>query len=267
MDRTENDNKEEMILSNGKSWYLKCRAEDIAPRVILVGDPARVKMFAGEMADAKIICQEREFTTLTGSYKGVAMSVISVGIGAPSAAIVLEELWELGIKVVVRAGTALTLNGNVGDFILANSAIRAEGTSPTYLPVEYPAVADFDLLRAYHQTLKDAGAPFAVGMLVTSDGFYTELFEHRVPGRAPLQRAATRLQEFSAAGVLGADMETSAIYIVGHYLGLKTLSLLVSTVDGKTNTLLDKSIRQEKEITLVRLVLQGMYLYTTHSGA
>jgi len=254
-------------LNNGKSWYLKCRAEDVAPSAILVGDPARVKMFADAMTDAEIICQEREFTTLTGTYKGVPVSVISVGIGAPSAAIVLEELWELGVKAVVRAGTALAINVRAGDFILANSAIRSEGTSPTYLPIEYPAVADFDLLCAYRRALKDAQAPFAVGMLATSDGFYTEIFQHTVSGKPPLQRPETRLDEFRSFGVLGADMETAAVYVAGHYLGLKTLSLLVTTVDADTSKMLESSLRRQKEIELVQLVLQGLHLYVTHAAS
>lgn len=258
---------EDNVLNTGRSWYLKCRTDDVAPLVILVGDPARVNLFADEMTNAEIICQEREFTTLTGDYQGVRLSVISIGIGAPSAAIVLEELWELGVRVVVRAGTALALNVNVGDFILVNSSIRSEGTSPTYFPIEYPAVADIDLLCAYREALEDANAPYAVGMLATSDGFYTEIFAHRVEGRSPIIRQKTRLAEFKEAGVLGADMETSAIYIVGSYLGIKTISLLVSTVDGETSTMLEKSLRQKKESELVRMVLDGMYLYATRGEA
>ena len=254
-------------LGSGRSWYLKCGVEDVAPLVIMVGDPARVNMFAEEMTEAHIICQEREFTTLTGNYRGVRVSVISVGIGAPAAAIVLEELWELGVEVVVRAGTALSLNAEIGDFILVNSAIRSEGTSSTYLPIEYPAVADFDLLCAYRETLEKADKPFAVGMLATSDGFYTEIFAHKIPGRTPLERPETRLAEFKAAGALGADMETSAIYIVGEYLGLKMLSCLLSTVDGSTSTMLEKRLRREKEKELVRLVLEGMYLYANRNRA
>ena len=246
-----------------KSWYLKSNPENMAEQVVLVGDPARVQMFAEQMDESQIVAQDREFTTLTGNYQGVRISVVSVGIGAPSAAIVLEELWELGVKVVVRAGTALALNVPAGHFILANGAIRYEGTSPTYLPLEFPAVCDPGLLSAFENTLKKQNAPFATGILATSDGFYTHLFEHRVTGREPKVRPATRLAELTEWGVLGADMETAAIYVIGHYLGLKTLSLLVSTVDGSTSTMLEADIRAEKEKQLAYLALQGLRQYAS----
>ena len=246
-----------------KSWYLKSNPEDMAEQVVLVGDPARVHMFAEQMDQAQVVAQDREFTTLTGNYQGVRVSVVSVGIGAPSAAIVLEELWELGVKVVVRAGTALALNVPAGHLILANGAIRYEGTSPTYLPLEFPAVCDPGLLSAFEKTLKEQNAPFAVGILATSDGFYTHLFEHSVPCQEPEVRPATRLGELTKWGVLGADMETSAIYVIGHYLGLKTLSLLVSTVDGSTSTMLEADIRAEKEKQLAYLALQGLRHYAS----
>ena len=245
-----------------KSWYLKCAPQDMAELVVLVGDPARVQMFAAQMQEAAILAQDREFTTLTGTFQGTRISVVSVGIGAPSAAIVLEELWELGVKVVVRAGTALALNVPTGHYILASGAIRYEGVSPTYLPLEFPAVADAGLLSSFEYTLKEAQAPFATGILATSDGFYTHLFEHHVPEREPLKRPQTRLAELSAWGALGADMETSAIYVIGHYLGLKTLSLLVSTVDGRTSTMLEADIRGEKEKQLANLALNGLHQFT-----
>ena len=248
------------------SWYLKCSPKDMAEAVILVGDPARVQVFAGQMSAAQIVAQDREFTTLTGEYKKARVSVVSVGIGAPSVAIVLEELWELGARVVVRAGTALALNVPAGHFILASGAVRYEGVSSTYLPLEYPAVCDPDLLYSFQDTLRNEKASYATGILATSDGFYTHLFEHTIPGRVPQIRPVNLLKQLSQNGVLGADMETSAVYIVGHYLGLKTLSLLVTTVDGRTSQMIDPSQRSAREEQLVHLVLQGMYDYVSRQS-
>jgi uridine phosphorylase len=248
-------------LSSNKSWYLKCKAENIADKVVLVGDPARVQLFASQMDDSEVVAQEREFTTLTGIYKKTPLSVISIGIGAPSAAIVMEELWELGVKVVVRAGTAIALNVPVGTFILANGGIRYEGTSPTYLPIEYPAVCDPELLFAYREMMSKENAHHATGLLATSDGFYTHLFEHTLSRRMQSERPSTLLKQFTQHGVLGADMETSAVYTVGYYLGLKVLSVLIATVDGKNNTMLETSLRKEKEKELASLVLKGLDHY------
>jgi uridine phosphorylase len=253
-------------LDTKKSWYLKCSPKDMAEAVVLVGDPARMQMFADHMSAAQIVAQDREFTSMTGEYKGVRVSVVSVGIGAPSVAIVMEELWELGARVVVRAGTALALNVPAGHFILANGAIRHEGVSTTYLPLEYPAVCDPNLLYSFQDTLRNEKASYAIGILATSDGFYTHLFEHTLPGRVPQRRPATLLKGLIQNGVLGADMETSAVYVVGHYLGLKTLSLLITTVDGRTSQMIDPSQRSAKEEQLVHLVLQGIYDYVSRQS-
>lgn len=242
-----------------KSWYLKCSKEDVAKQVVLVGDPARVQLFAQQMDDAQIVAQAREFTTMTGTYNGIRMSVVSVGIGAPSVAIVLEELWELGVRVIIRAGTAIALNVPPGHFILASGAVRHEGVSSTYLPLEFPAICDADLLFAFRETMKAESVPHATGLVATSDGFYTHLFEHVVPGRKSLPRQETLIEQFTSCGVLGTDMESSAVYVVGRFLGLKTLSVLVTTVDGKTSTMLKSNIRREKEKQLARLVLKGLH--------
>ena len=238
----------------------------MAEAVVLVGDPARMQMFADHMSAAQIVAQDREFTSMTGEYKGVRVSVVSVGIGAPSVAIVLEELWELGARVVVRAGTALALNVPAGHFILANGAIRHEGVSTTYLPLEYPAVCDPNLLYSFQDTLRNEKASYAIGILATSDGFYTHLFEHTLPSRVPQRRPATLLKGLIQNGVLGADMETSAVYVVGHYLGLKTISLLITTVDGRSSQMIDPSQRSAKEKQLVHLVLQGVYDYVSRQS-
>jgi len=238
----------------------------MAEAVVLVGDPARMQMFADHMSAAQIVAQDREFTSMTGEYKGVRVSVVSVGIGAPSVAIVMEELWELGARVVVRAGTALALNVPAGHFILANGAIRHEGVSTTYLPLEYPAVCDPNLLYSFQDTLKNEKASYAIGILATSDGFYTHLFEHTLPGRVPQRRPATLLKGLIQNGVLGADMETSAVYVVGHYLGLKTISLLITTVDGRSSQMIDPSQRSAKEKQLVHLVLQGVHDYVSRQS-
>jgi len=232
---------------------------------VLVGDPARVRLFAAELASARVIAQEREFTTLTGTYQGLPVSVVSIGIGAPAAAIAMEELWELGARVVVRAGTAMALNVALGDLVLAQGAARFEGVSTTYLPLEFPALADADLFFAFREVLDEAHVPYRAGLIATSDGFYTHLFHHALPGRAPCRNDATLIERLIEYGVLGADMETSAIYTIGRFLGMKCVSLCVATVDGRTRAMMEPAHRTEKEEQLVRLVLKGLHAFAQRS--
>lgn len=249
-----------------QSWYLKVSHSDCAPQAIIVGDPARQVCFAEIMQNARIVAHEREYKTITGTYKGIPVTVVTVGIGAPTAVLVLEELWELGVKVVVRAGTGMSLGIPLGDFILVQAATRNEGTSPTYLPMNYPAVPNFDLFQSYYQTLKQEKAPVSSGVILTSDGFYTDLFRHEVEGRGRQRPAKTLLDEYGEHGIISADMETSALYIAGQYLGVKCLTLLVTTVDGRKQHMLEAGIRLQKEKELARLALEGLHQYTIQAN-
>lgn len=249
-----------------KSWYLRCSPGDCAPYVVLVGDPARLRLFGAELSEARIIAQEREFTTLTGLYQELPVSVVSTGIGAPAAAIVMEELWELGARVVVRAGTVMALNVALGDLVLAQGAARFEGVSMTYLPVEFPALADADLFFAFREVLDKDQAPYRAGLVATSDGFYTQLFHHALPEREPQRDNSWLLEQLVRHGVLGADMETSAIYTIGWLLRMKCVSLCVATVDGRTRAMLEPALRTDREKRLVRLVLKGLQVFAHGEG-
>jgi len=220
-------------------------------------------MFTSQMEDVREIAQEREFRTISGSYKGTEVTIISVGIGAPSAVLVLEELWELGVKVVLRAGTGMSLGIPLGDFILVQAATRHEGTSTSYLPMEFPAVPDVDLFLHFYGTLKAENASVSSGVILTSDGFYTHMFRHAVPGRKPERPETTLIQEYERYGIVSADMETSALYIAGQVLGLQCLTLLVATVDGYEQRMLESNVRQEKERELVHLALEGIHQYAS----
>lgn len=244
-----------------KSWYLRCSPGECAPYVVLVGDPARLRLFGAELSEAWIVAQEREFTTLTGTYQGLPVSVVSTGIGAPAAAIVMEELWELGARVVVRAGTAMALNVALGDLILAQGAARFDGVSATYLPVEFPALADADLFFAFREVLDKAETRYRAGLIATSDGFYTQLFHHGLPEREPRRDNTLLLEQLLRHGVLGADMETSAIYTIGWLLRMRCVSLCVATVDGRTQVVLEPALRSEREKQLVKLVLDGLQMF------
>jgi len=252
-------------MGNRRTWYLKCNPGDCASSVVLVGDPARVRLFAMELSDARVMAQEREFTTLTGTYQGLPVSVVSIGIGAPVAAIAMEELWELGTRVVVRAGTVMALNVALGDFVLAQGAARFEGISTAYLPLEFPALADADLFFAFRQVLDEAQVRYHAGLVATSDGFYIQLFHHALPNRKPRRADATLIERLIEQGVLGADMETSAIYTIGQFLGIKCVSLCVATVDGRTQTIMEPALRAEKEKQLVRLALKGLLAFSQRS--
>ena len=126
-------------------YHLKCKSGDIAPYVLLPGDPGRVEVVASFWDQAEKIAQNREYVTYTGTYKGAPISCTSTGIGCPSTAIALEELARIGAKTFIRIGTCGTYQDHiaVGDIAIFDSAMRLDGASHRYAPPEYPAVADF----------------------------------------------------------------------------------------------------------------------------
>jgi uridine phosphorylase len=238
-----------------RAWYLGVTAEEIAPRCILVGDPGRVDRFAARLDGARLVSQERGLRTVTGEYEGTPVTVSAFGMGAPIAAVVLEELAGVGARVVLRAGTAMAVGDDAnlpGALVLAHAAFRGESTSVTYAPLGYPAVADPLLLAAAQVELRRSGAPYREGLLASYDGFYTELFA--VDERRKREVVA-RFAELAALGVLAADMETSAVLVAGALLGVRAGSLCLVSVDGRRGTRLDEAARRAGEDTLVDVTL------------
>ena len=245
------------------TWYLGVAAEDVAPYVILVGDPARVDVFAEAMENPQTVSHLREFKTITGTYGGEWISIVSTGIGAPSTAIVLEELWQLSVSAVVRAGTAMVLDAPLGNFLLPSAAVRFDGTSDTYLPAEFPAVGDHFLLEAYRRSLEAAGQNYSIGVLASTDGFYAHLFTSEKLDKS-VRRPDTRiLQMMDEYNVIGMDMETSGAYSLSYLLRIPMVSFLLATVDGESREKLDGEERDAKERDLVRLALEGIVRYAS----
>lgn len=133
-----------------KQFHLQISKGDIGKYVILPGDPGRCEKIAGYFDEPRLIAQNREFTTYTGYISGEKVSVTSTGIGGPSAAIAMEELVACGADTFIRIGTCGGINLKVlaGDCVIATGAVRHEGTSREYAPIEYPAVSDFDVTEA-----------------------------------------------------------------------------------------------------------------------
>ena len=138
------------MLIDGKQMHIQIKKCDIGRYVILPGDPARCEKIAQYFDNPKQIAQNREYTLWTGTLDGVPVAVCSTGIGGPSAAIAMEELVECGADTFIRVGTSGGIVDKVkgGDIVIATGAIRQEGTSREYLPIEFPAVADFAVVSA-----------------------------------------------------------------------------------------------------------------------
>ena len=197
-----------------------------ASYAILPGDPGRVEKIASLLENPRFYCQNREYTTWLGelspsneSPKKTVM-VISTGMGGPSTAIAVEELYKTGVRNFIRVGTcggmALPVTG--GDLVIATGAIRMEGTSKEYVPIEFPAVANLDITNALVTAAKALGAQWHAGVVQCKDSFYGQHSPQRMPCGAELMN---KWDAWIKAGCLASEMESSALYIVSQVLGVR----------------------------------------------
>ena len=158
----------------GLQYHLQIRKGDVGRYVILPGDPKRCKKIAAYFENPVLVADSREFVTYTGTLDGVKVSVTSTGIGGPSASIAMEELIQCGADTFIRVGTCggMALDVEGGDIVVATGAIRAEGTSKEYAPIEFPAVADLTVTNALVQAAKNLGKKWHAGVVQCKDSFY-----------------------------------------------------------------------------------------------
>ena len=184
-------------------------------RAIIMGDPARADVAADLMTNVKLLNFNREYKSFLGEYKGKKILAMSTGIGAPSAGIGVEELHNVGVKFVIRVGSAGAMQKNIkiGELIIAEGAVRDDGLSKKYAPEIYPAVPSSKLL-----SLAKKYAPEAVyGIIRSHDGFYMD------------DNAETE-KFWSRKGIVGADMESGILMVIGRLRGMETLSILNNVV-------------------------------------
>jgi len=206
-------------MTQGRLPSLLVSPGDLPPYLLLPGDPARAARITKRLDEAREIAKNREFHSYCGLYKGIPVGVLSTGIGAPSAAIACEEAIRAGAKVLIRVGTAGSLQEEVrdGDLVVALGAARCEGTTPRLLPIEMPALAHPDVAAALYQASKAQGVRVHRGAVVTLDLFY----------RGALDLG---LEIFSQAGALAVEMECAAIFCVAALRGAWAGAILA--IDG-----------------------------------
>lgn len=235
--------------------HIRCTAGDVAEAVLLPGDPGRIDAIARQLDDWREVAFNREFRTISGTFRGMPVSATSTGIGGPSAAIAVEELIRLGARRFIRVGSAGGLQHSVavGDLVIAVGAVREDGASAMYVTPNYPAVADLACTQALLQAAAELGVKSHAGVVRSHDSFYTG-------------RELELVKYWSENGVLASDMETAPLLTVARLRGAQAASILNVVVpfqghlEGGINDLVaGKAAAAAGESNEIRVALQALY--------
>ena len=214
----------------GMQYHIGVKTGEVGRYVLLPGDPKRCAKIAAHFDNPVLIADSREYVTYTGTLDGVKVSVTSTGIGGPSASIAMEELVKCGADTFIRVGTCggMDLEVQGGDVVVATGAIRMEGTSKEYAPIEFPAVADLEVTNALVRACKKQGIRYHVGVVQSKDAFYGQHNPEKMPVSYEL------LQKWEAwlrMGCKASEMESAALFIVGQYLRVRTGSCFLAVAN------------------------------------
>ncbi|MCR5776775.1 MAG: uridine phosphorylase [Lachnospiraceae bacterium] len=209
-----------------RQYHIQVAPGEVGEYVILPGDPKRCEKIAKYFDDAHLVADSREFVTYTGTLNGVKVSVTSTGIGGPSASIALEELVRCGAKKFIRVGTCGGMQKEVksGDIVVATGAIRMEGTSKEYAPIEFPAVADLEIVNAIVKSAKKLGAEYHTGVVQCKDAFYGQHHPEIMPVSYELEN---KWEAWLRMGCLASEMESAALFIAASFMRVQVGSLFL----------------------------------------
>jgi len=209
-----------------KQYHIQVAPGEVGRYAIMPGDPKRCALIAKFLDDPELIADCREYVTYTGTLDGVKVSVTSTGIGGPSAAIAVEELVKCGADTFIRIGTSggMDINVKSGDVVVANGAIRMEGTSKEYAPIEYPAVPDFDVMSALVEGAKQLKKPYHVGVVQCKDSFYGQ---HDPDSKPVSYELINKWDAWVKMGCKVSEMESAALFIVAASLKVRAGSVML----------------------------------------
>jgi len=234
-----------------KMYHIHCSKGDVGEYVILPGDPGRTDLIAQRFDKPVLIAQNREHKTWTGFLDGVKVSVTSTGMGSPSAAIAVEELIKCGAHTFIRVGTAGRVAPQAQDQsvegVICTSAVRDEGLTKEYVPIQYPAVANRHVLNALIEAKQELGYTFLEGITHCKDSFYSQVEPHTIPIEQHLKQ---QWEVWERSNVLCAEMESASIFVLASIRAKRAGSIMsfdsVEHALDITIAALRKLIKQDK---------------------
>lgn len=215
-------------MNEEKMHHINMKQGDVGRYVLLPGDPGRSEIIAQAFDTCEFVTSNREYTTYTGTVSGEKVSVMSTGIGCPSTSIGIEELRLLGADTFIRVGTsgALRTDMRIGDLAIITGAIRDEGTTIQYMPIEFPAIPDLQVTNALVQAAEKLDQTYFTGITQSKDSFYGQHQPERMPVDKQLLE---RWKAWKMGGTICSEMEAAALFILGSIYKLRTGGVMLIT--------------------------------------
>ena len=216
------DSSMEWPANEERQYHINCKVGDLSKYLLVPGDPKRVEKIANYWDEAKEITHHREFRSFTGKYKNVKLSAISSGIGPSSMAIVVNEAANIGVENFIRVGSTGAIQENIecGDLIISTAAVRLDGTSQDYIRLEYPAVANYEVLQALIEAAEDLGVNYHVGITATTTDFYAGQARPAFQGYKE-ETTEELIPSLRKANVLNFEMECATLFILSSIFKLR----------------------------------------------
>ncbi len=234
----------------GRQYHIQVAKGEVGRYVIMPGDPKRCAKIAEYFDDPLLIADNREYVTYTGTLDGVKVSVTSTGIGGPSASIAMEELYRCGADTFIRIGTCGGIQTEVksADVVIATGAVRMEGTSREYAPIEYPAVPDLDVTNALVNAAKKQNVDFHTGVVQCKDSFYGQ---HEPEVKPVSYELLNKWEAWKRLGCLASEMESAALFIVASHLRVRTGSCFLVVANQEREKLgLENPVAHDTDIAI-----------------
>jgi uridine phosphorylase len=242
----------------GKQYHIGAGPGDVAPQIMLVGDPARADKVASHFDSIDVRRAHREYVTVTGQYKGAPLTVTATGIGCDNTEIAIIELVQcVENPTFIRVGSSGALADDIvlGDLVISSGAVRLESTSTYFVPEGYPAVAHYEVVAALVEATKDLeGRTAHLGLTATAPGFYGAQGRN-VPGFPP--RDPELPNRLGTIGVKNMEMEASLLFTLATLRGLRAGAVCAIYADRGADTFVDDTARNEAEAACIAAGLRA----------
>lgn len=250
------------VVEGGKQYHLRVGAGDMAPAVLLPGDPGRVPVLASAWDEAQPVADHREYRSMRGRFRGVPISACSTGIGGPSTEIALNELAAVGCDTFLRLGTTGGLQESIrcGDVIISTGAIRWEGASGAYAPPEFPACASYELVLALIEACERLHLTYHLGISASTASFYAGQSRPAFGGYEGVN--ADRVERLHAMGVTNFEMEAATVFTLCSLFGLRAGAACVVIADRFRNEFRPDGA----DAVLASLGAEAVAALATHDG-